>query len=403
MHVLRQHALLLSAVLAIPAAANAASSVTALPALVEQAWLRSPTSRGLTSRQGEIDAARDLSGSWIAGTPVFGLSQRNGLGNAQESIRESDVTLSAPFWTPGQRTARRRLADYSATELQAHLRKLRLDIAGEVRTRLWDVAAAQALLEEKEGHLHHTEELAEEVWRRVKAGELARVDGLLTDQEVQAARTAVEQAKGGALISKSRLATLTGSTAPLSPEPESISSAAGALDARVEAARATESRAQAALRLARVTRSAPPTLSVSMRNERDRLQGAPERSVGVALQVPLGSAGRNRPAEAQAQTHIAIAAAEAQQAAEVTRVELDLATRQLEHTRVALAAARARVDAMREHQRLIEKAFRLGERGLADLLRSRALAHEAQVAQRQQQVALGRAHAQFNQASGVLP
>lgn len=403
MHVLRLHALLLSAVLTVPTAAYAASSASSLPTLLEQAWLRSPTAQGLASRQGEIDAARDLSGSWVAGNPVLGLSQRSGLGNAQDKVHESEVSVSAPFWTPGQRTARRSLAEYSAAELQAHVRKLRLDIAGEVRTRLWDAAAAQALLEEKEGHLHHTEELAEEVRRRVKAGELARIDGLLTDQEVQTARIAVEQAKAGALTSMSRLAILTGSTAPLAPEPEPLASAAGSLDARVEAARATESRAQAELRLARATRSAPPTLSVSMRKERDRLPGAPERSLGVALQVPLGSAGRNRPAEAQAQTQIAIAAAQVQQSAEVTRAELDLATRQLEHARAGLEAARARVNAMREHQQLIEKAFRLGERGLADLLGSRALAHEAQVAQRQQQVALGRAHAQFNQASGVLP
>ena len=403
MHVLRLHALLLSAVLTVPFAANAAPPPTSLQALLEQAWLRSPAGRGLAARQGEIDAARDLSGSWIAGNPVLGLSQRSGLGNAQDSVREAEVSLSAPFWTPGQRSARRSLADYSAIELQAHIRKMRLDIAGEVRTRLWDAASAQALLEEKEGHLHHTEELGEEVWRRVKAGELARVDGLLTDQELQAARIAVEQAKAQALMSMSRLTIFTGSNAPLPLEPEPLAAAASTPDARVAAAQATESRTQAALRLARATRSAPPTLSLSVRNERDRLLGAPERSIGVSLHVPIGSAGRNRPAEAQARTQIAIAAAEAQQTTDVTLAELELAGRQLEHARAALEAAHARVNAMREHHLLIEKAFRLGERGLADLLRSRALAHEAQVAQRQQQVALGRAHAQFNQASGVLP
>jgi outer membrane protein TolC len=123
----------------------------------------------------------------------------------------------------------------------------------------------------------------------------------------------------------------------------------------------------------------------------------------LSLQVPIGSAGRNRPVEAEAQTQLAVAAAEARQAEDVMQAELELARRQLEHAAGALSAANARVSAMHEHQQLIDKAFRLGERGLADLLRSRALAYEAQVALRQQQVALGRAHAQFNQASGVLP
>lgn len=403
MHVTRLRALVLGAVLTLPMVAAAAQAASTLHELMEQAWLRSPAGRGIVARQGEIDAARDLSGSWVAGNPVLGLSQRQGLGNDHSRARESELSMSAPFWTPAQRSARRTLAELSATELQAHILKVRLDIAGEVRSRLWDAAAAQALLEEKEGHLHHAEELAEEVRRRVKAGELARVDALMADQEVQAGRIAVAQAKAEASANMSRLKVLTGPSTALPLNHEPLAKVTGGENPRLLAARATENRAQATLGLAQANRSAPPSLSLSVRNERDALLGPPERSVALALQVPIGSAGRNRPAEAQAQTQIAVAAAEAQQAADLAHAELDLAAGQLEHARAALAAAGARVSAMREHQQLIEKAFRLGERGLADVLRSRTLAHEAQVALRQQEVALGRAHAQFNQASGVLP
>ncbi len=404
MHVPRLRALLSGAILVLPlAAAGAPGASTTLHALVEQAYLRSPAGRGITARQAEVDAARDLSGSWLAGQPVVGLAQRNGRWSEQKGARESEVSMSAPFLTPGQRSARRSLAENSAAEWQAQVRKVRLDIAGEVRARLWDAASAQVQLEEKEDHLRHVEDLAGEVRRRVAAGELARVDGLLADQEVLAARVAVEQAKTDAQLSLSRLRILTGPTATLPLEPETIAAEAGSENLRLQAARASERRAQAALRLAQASRSAPPTLSLSLRHERDRALAEPERSIGIALQVPIGGAGRNRPAETQAQTQVAIAAAEAEQAEALTQSELDQARLQLEHARAALAAAGARVAAMREHEQLIDKAFRLGERGLADLLRSRALSHEAQMAQRQQQAALGRAHAQFNQASGVLP
>lgn len=403
MHVTRLRALLISAVLIIPLAASGApAAATTLHALVEQAWLRSPSVRGTAARQGEVDAARALSDSWVAGQPVLGLSQRSDRWSGQSGVRESEVSMSAPFWTPGQRNARRDLAEHSATELQAQVRKVRLDIAGEVRARLWDVAAAQALREEKEDHLHHIEELADEVRRRVAAGELARVDALLADQEVQAARIAVEQTRAEANARLSKLRILAGPLGALPLEPEPLAAAADTANPRLQAARATQIRAEAALRLAQASRSAPPTLALSLRQEPDPLSG-PERSVSLSLQVPIGSAGRNRPVEAQAQTQIAVAAAEAQQTEEITQAELDSARVQLEHARAALSASGARVSSMREHGQLIEKAFRLGERGLADLLRSRALAHEAQVARRQQEVALGRAHAQFNQASGVLP
>lgn len=58
---------------------------------------------------------------------------------------------------------------------------------------------------------------------------------------------------------------------------------------------------------------------------------------------------------------------------------------------------------MHEHTQLIEKAFRLGERGLAELLRSEVLSHEADVAVNQQQIAVGLARARLNQAFGVIP
>ena len=406
MHVTRLRALIFGAIFILPLAASGAlpaPTPSTLHALVEQAWLRSPAGRSIAARQGEIDAARDVSGSWIAGQPELGLSQRNGRWSEQNGARESEVSLSAPFWMPGQRSARRNLANQSATELQAQMRKVRLDIAGAVRGQLWDAAASQALLEEKIAHLQYTEALADEVKRRVTAGDLARVDALLADQEVQAVRISVEQAKAEAHASLSKLRILTGPGTALPAQPEPLAAAADTENPRLQAARATENRARAALRLAQSSRSAPPTVSLSVRDQRDRPLGSPERSLGLSLQVPIGTAGRNRPVEAEVQTQIAVAAAEAEQAADVAEADLELARRQLDHARAALAAAGARVNAMREHQQLIEKAFRLGERGLADLLRSRALAHEAQVSQRQQQVALGRAHAQFNQASGVLP
>ncbi len=113
------------------AATGAPATPTSLHALVEQAWLRAPAGRGALARQAEIDAARDLSGAWTAGQPVLGLSQRSGQWTDQAGVRESEVSMSAPFWTPGQRTARRNLAEHSAAELHAQIRKLRLDLAGD--------------------------------------------------------------------------------------------------------------------------------------------------------------------------------------------------------------------------------------------------------------------------------
>jgi outer membrane protein TolC len=155
--------------------------------------------------------------------------------------------------------------------------------------------------------------------------------------------------------------------------------------------------------LAMASRNPPPTVALSVRHERDGGLAEPNRSVGLALQIPLGSQARNRPAETLAATQLAGAAAEAALAETSVVAELDVARRVLATARTALDAATERAAAMREHTQLIDTAFREGERGLAELLRSRALTHEAEVSVRQRCIQLGQAHARLNQALGILP
>ncbi|OFA08604.1 hypothetical protein DUPY_06270 [Duganella phyllosphaerae] len=84
-------------------------------------------------------------------------------------------------------------------------------------------------------------------------------------------------------------------------------------------------------------------------------------------------------------------------------LDFTAARQQLVDVEEALQAATVRAGLLREHTALFEQAFKLGERSLAELLRSQTLRHEAEVAVRQQRVALGLAHARLNQAQGILP
>ncbi|MGZ8293729.1 MAG: TolC family protein [Telluria sp.] len=395
------------AAIVLPCLATAAPTApvtgATLKAVIETAWSRSAEVRTLEARQEEAAAARATARSWIAGSPTLGLSQRADRGDSQRDQRESEVSLSAPVWLPGQKSAREAVAARSTEEVSAQLIQARLAVAGEVRTRLWEAAGARESLEEKQDHLEHMEQIADDVQRRVKAGELARSDGLMAEQEVHAAQVEVALTKSRAAAALARYTLLTGVASLPSLEPEPLRPAADAVNARLAAARATELRARAGLRLAEATRGAPPSVAVSLREERERNLGEPTRSIGIALQIPLGSEARNRPAEALARTQIAAAAAEAAQAEASVGSDASLAHEQLENARAALAAAISRAATLHEHRALIDKAFRLGEQGVADVLRSNALTHEADVAVRQQRVALGLAHAQFNQAQGLLP
>jgi len=376
---------------------------TTLQQAVDSAWRRAPVAQTLEARQNEAAAARGLAGSWLATSPTLGLSQRNDTGASGRDQRESDLSVSTSIWLPHQKRARETLAERSTEEIAAHLGATRLEIAGLVRSRLWEAAAARVMLDERQGHVQHLEQLAEEVQRRVKAGDLARSDALLTEQEVLAARVQVLHARTNAAEALARYRVLTGLPELPALEPEPLHETDAPANLRLQAAQASEGRARASLRLAEASRAAPPTVALSVRREDERTLREPARSIGIALQIPLGSAGRNRSIEAQASTVIATAAAEAAQVHASAAADVEVARERLANTRLALATANARAAALHEHTALFAKAFQHGERGLAELLRSHALTHEADVAVAQQRVALGLAHASLNQALGILP
>ena len=389
--------------LALPMAASQPLPAPGLKTAIDAAWQRSPLARTLEARGDETLAGRDAAETWIAGSPIIGLAQRSDRWTDQRDIRENEVSLSAPFFLPGQKSARQTLAQSSIDAQAAQVGDARLSIAGDVRERLWAVAASRETLLEATDHEQHLQAIADEVTLRVQAGDLASTDGMLAQQEVLAARGAIAVARRNAYDALSRYQLLTGQNDIAEPLPESIASVTPEQHPRMLAAQAKLQRERMALQLVGATRSDPPVVGVSMRREQDGLMTQSRNSIGIALHIPIGTSARNRPLETAALTNIATAMAQEAQTAAAIRTDLELARQQLDVSQQALVAAQARTTLTREHSRLIEQAFRLGERGLTDLLRSRILAHDAESAQRQERVAVGLAHARINQALGVMP
>jgi outer membrane protein TolC len=388
--------------LALPMAASQTQPALDLKMAIDAAWQRSPLARTLEAHGDETLAEREAAQTWIAGSPIIGLAQRSDRWTDQRDTRENEVSLSAPLFLPGQKLARQTLAQSSIDAQAAQLSDARLSIAGEVRERLWAVAASRETLLEATDHERHLQAIADEVTLRVQAGDLASTDGMLAQQEVLAARGAIAVARRNASDALSRYQLLTGHSDIAEPLPESIAESSEQ-HPRMLAVQAKLRREQMALKLVSATRSEPPVVGISMRREQDGAMAQARSSIGIALQIPIGTNARNRPLETAALTNIATAMAQEAQTAAAIRSDLELARQQLDVSQQALAAARARSRLTREHTRLIEQAFRLGERGLTDLLRSKILEHDAESAQRQERIAVGLAHARINQALGVMP
>lgn len=372
-----------------------------LRAAVEAAWQKSVQARTLEARREEVSAGSEAAQSWIAGSPVVGLSQRNERQNGRTGARETEVSLSAPIWRPGQQSTRQALAQAMAGELDALIANARLTLAGEVRERFWALAAAEETLFEMKDHTEHLEELAAEVMQRVQAGDLARTDGMLAQQEVLAARAAVNEAQARLNEARAHYQLLTGQSGNPPFAAEAVDGAAPEPHPRLIAARSSVQRAQAGQNEVHATQNEPPTLGIALRQEKDSSNTS--RSIGVSLQIPLGTGARSRPMIAAAQTRLETASAELNQVQAALAAEVKLAREQLDNARDMLGTLSARTELTREHARLIEKAFKLGERALVEHLRAQSLTHDAHMQERQQRVALGLAHARLNQAMGILP
>lgn len=158
--------------------ATADPNVSALKIAFDAAWQRSPQARAIEARRHEAVAGQEAAKSWAAGSPIVGLAQHSDRWNANNGRRETEVSISTPVWLPGQKAARQILAQATTEDVEAQIAVTQLALAGEVRERIWGVAASREALVDAQDHLKHIEAFVDEVMRRVKAGDLARTDGM---------------------------------------------------------------------------------------------------------------------------------------------------------------------------------------------------------------------------------
>lgn len=378
----------------------AASLRTAL----DKAWENSPQAQILEARRAESDAQTVAANSLLPGAPAVILGHRGDQLNSNAGKREWEAGIAMPIWLPGQRDARQRQAQVGKDGLEANIRALRLKLAGELREAIWQVRQAQAQTRLDEERALTAKKLAEDVARRVRAGELARTDLNLAQNEWRTAQAAVLHSRNRQLQAQQAYATLTGMTAL----PDDISEIAQPKPLPddhpvLEEARQDIEAAQAQVRVAMNSRRDSPEVELSTRRERGNLNDPYASTVAISLRLPLSTDARNLPRSSAAQT--ALTGAHSGYAR--VRLTLEYLKQQAEQALQAadqvLDLARQQRAAARENLDLIQKSFNLGESDLFTLLRARAAAFEAEQAYNQQEIAQALARARLNQAQGVLP
>ena len=404
--------------------ACALASLAALPLhaqtlaqALDQAWSRAPQASAFAAREAEAAARAEVASGVLPLPASVSLSTLNDKLGSDQGRQEWELELALPLWLPGQRSAREGEAQSIAAEVTARRRALRLQLAGQLRDAWWALAAARATVSLAERRANTAAALESEVQRRVKAGDLARVDGNLAQGERLAAQAEQLEAAGALRTAEQVWRHLTGNTPPASLAPEPPAGLTETVTAGVTSpatitpedhpalasALAATRVAQAKLVVADATRRDAPELALRYFRERATYNDGQANAIGIKLTVPFSSGARTRQESAGLQADVAQADGELAQAKLGLALDVERAGLDLEAARRQIGLARDRRELGADTLRLVEKSFALGESGLPALLLARATAYEAEAALARQQIAADAAQSRLNQALGVLP
>lgn len=384
------------------------AQTSALKQGLDAAWARQPEQRGAALRRDAVEAAQQAARRWTPDTPSLELSARTDRFTRNQGAREYDAALALPLWLPGERAGAQALAASEATALRARLQAAQWRLAEQVREAYW--AGQRARIEHTLAlqRLASARQLADDVARRVRAGDLARADGHQAEGAVAAAQGALAQAEVANAQASRTWAALTGQAqAPAEPGmAEPRPDAASSHDASHPALRELAAQADAARgrqALAQTQSRANPELTLGATRERGGQGERYGQSLVVGLRIPLGttSASAGKVATAGAER----AEAEAQLALEGARLDAQVraARTALAALDTARASAEQRASLARETRGFFEKSFRLGESDLPTRLRVELEAFEAEREAARSHLEAGAAVSQLRQALGLLP
>jgi outer membrane protein, heavy metal efflux system len=374
---------------------------------LEAAWAMQPEQHAAGLWRAAADAARRAAQQWTREVPTLELAGKTDQFHRNAGSREYGATLAVPLWLPGERARAQAAADAEGDALDARLAATRLSLAEQVRARYWEHARSSQELHLAEERSRHARELAQDVARRVHAGDLARADAYQAEGLVASAQAAVAQARAAADRAVRRWQTLTGFAPAETAEPGAEATPAEtqtlaahpelrALSAKVETARRQRD-------LASAQRFANPELSVGAVRERG---GAAERyapSIVVGVRIPLGASVGSTARMATASAELL--EAETLLALQTQRLASEAASAQDEvRAREAFAdAAERRAQLARETRGFFEKSFRAGETDLPTRLRIELEAFEAQRQAASSRLERSAAISSLRQALGLLP
>lgn len=372
--------------------------------VLEKTLARNPMQTTLQSRNSVVSARKMVANSLLPTAPAVSVLHQNDALGSGRGEREWQAELELPVWLPNQRNNRLKVADASQSSVIASRESLKLHVAGLLREALWDLTMNDNNLALTVNKLEVTHHLQRDVEKRYQAGEMARTDVMLAQQETLRAEKEKLRAEAEVMHARYRYYLLSG----LRELPANFAEKQSALEDYSQSSIWLEAQSKVGLaeterELAQVESRENLQVLLNLRSMKGGFDSAANDSVGVKLRIPFGGEASAAPIKAVAELGVGNALSER----ETLKYALENAMHEAEHnlsvSRAELVIAGKQFDIAKESVRLAQKAFQLGESDLVSLLRVQAQTFEAERAFTTRQIQLQWDIARYNQTVGVLP
>jgi cobalt-zinc-cadmium efflux system outer membrane protein len=371
---------------------------------VERAWERQPTHKAQSARADEFAAKRDAAQALFPEPPSLFATYRSDRLNRNQGERELEAGIALPLWLPGEQGRQAAVVSAERDQYDTALAAAKLKIAGEVREAYWQARLAENELVLARRKVEEAATIEADVARRVRAGDLARVDLNQAQAAERLGRGALAEAELKTFKATQGFGLLTGFNI-LPGGDETLPAQEAPLDDNPLLVPLQRAVATAQAKLGQATQNLRnnPELELGVRRERITFGDTYDNSIQLGFRLPFGTDARNRPRIAAAnaeliEAHAAFGLERARLAAEI-----EAARRELEQTRAVVLFAETRFTLAADTQRLLAKAFALGELDLVSRLRAESERFESELNFTRAKLEAARAVARLNQALGVLP
>jgi len=387
-------------------------SLASLPLMAEVTLSSAINAAFDIQKKGELAQARRKvgegmareGGSLLSNAPEVGVMYKSDELGSEDGYREYEASLALPVWRFGQKSASQELSQEMLTQADTEEAAMKWQIASEVLDSVWSLREAQAEQALAMKQWESARKLEDNIKKRLDAGEVARADWILAQQETASREEKYRIAELHYLQAMTLWEGLTGlNTLPSDIHHIRRTEKAGLDDhplyrnseSILSVARSQSKREQKSLQSSPV---------VTLYAKRDRgVEADPwNDSLGAQFTLPIGK------------SHIASEVARAEMAVTEATVELSNLQRSLEyqHRKAALELNQVesalelarRVDELaRKRVDVSRRAYQMGEMELFLLLQAREDADLAANNLEKILIRHQRAISKYNLSLGVLP